>query len=314
MLFGYKYWRIDLNRILGRQMLWRNPLLCCGRTSSVKRAMVLVICLLFSQPLLAEKINLVKLVNDNARYADGLLRLAMSKLDEPYTFANVAESTTTARIIEMMDNDELDVFWVATTREYEQRMLPVRVPLYRGLLGYRVFMIKRGNQFKFHGIEDINDLNRVSIGQGRAWSDTLVMESNGITVEKVTRYESLFHMLDGDRFDAFPRGVQEPWGEIVSRPDLELAVEEDLMLSYVSPYYFFVKKSNAKLAAEIEKGLLLAMADGSFQEYFLNDPTVRDALTKANLKNRKVIVLKNPLLPEKTPVDNPELWLDPYLL
>lgn len=283
-------------------------------TLSIVRATLVAAGLCLATLGRAETLTLINITNDSHRYADGLLKLALSKVETPYDFQNSAEATTTARIIEMLDADQLDVFWVATSNEYEQAMLPIRVPLFRGLLGYRVFMIKKGNQYKFNGISNLQDLRRISIGQGRAWSDTRIMEANGLDVVKVTRYPSLFFMLDGDRFDAFPRGVQEPWSEISSRPDLALTVEDNLMLSYTSPFYFFVKNGNRALAQDIEEGLMRALGDGSFQDYFINDPTVRDVLAKANLKQRTVIHLENPLLPPKTPVDRDELWLDPYQL
>ncbi|WP_245792178.1 diguanylate cyclase [Teredinibacter waterburyi] len=258
----------------------------------------------------AETVRMVKIVNDNSRYAEGLVKLALSKLDKSYSFSNPIDQTTTNRVIEMMDNDQLDVFWVATSRELEQRMRPVRIPLYRGLLGYRVFMIKQGTQNKFNGISSLADLSRVSLGQGRYWSDTEIMEANGLNVVKVTQYHGLFFMLDGDRFDAFPRGVQEPWAEIQQRPDLALSVEQNILLSYTSPFYLFVQKDNAKLARDLEEGLRIAIADGSFDEYFRNDAMVKSVTEKANLAQRRVIKLKNPKLPENTPVDQPELWVD----
>jgi hypothetical protein len=175
-------------------------------------------------------------------------------------------------------------------------------------------MIKEGTQNKFNGIKNLNDLKRVSIAQGRFWADTQILEANGVKVLKVTQYNSLFYMLDGDRYDAFPRGVHEPWDEMPRWPDLELGVEQNLMLSYISPFYFFVNKNNQKLAETVETGLRMAIADGSFENYFLNDPTIKAVLAKANVKERHVIKLNNPLLPEKTPIDDESLWFNPYAL
>src|SRR5690606_21583774 len=127
---------------------------------------------------------------------------------------------------------------------------------------------------------------------------------------KVNKYPSLFYMVDGGRFDAFPRGVQEPWGEIAQRPELELTVEKRLMLVYRMPFYLFVGKDDRQLAADLERGLRLAIADGSFAEIFRNDPTVKSVLEQANLQNRLVFELKNPTLPKETPLDDEDLWLD----
>jgi len=247
-------------------------------------------------------------------YAKGLLKLALSKIPEKYEWIESAPTNTEARIIQMIADNELDVCWYASTKEFEERMLPIRIPMYRGLLGYRVLMIKKGTQSKFDGIRTLEDLRRVSLASGRFWADTDVLTANGLNVVKVLKYDGMFFMLDGGRFDAFPRGAHEPWSEIARYPNLELEVEKNLLMVYPNPFYFFVNKSNTELARNIEKGLRIAIEDGSFNEYFLNDPTVKDVISKANLKDRIVIPLQNPGLPKLTPLDDKTLWFDPYSL
>ena len=80
-------------------------------------------------------------------------------------------------------------------------------------------------------------------GQGRDWSDTTIMRANGMKVVTAVKYDNLFLMADGKRFDGFPRGVHEPWAEIDKRPGLELTVDEHVMLVYRSPFYLFVSPS-----------------------------------------------------------------------
>lgn len=245
-------------------------------------------------------------------YAKGLLKLALSKSSEKYTISETVPSSSEERIVNMLMDDQLEVVWYATTNDLEERLLPIRICIYRGLLGYRALMIKKGTQHKFNGIKTLEDLRKVSLGQGRFWADTNVLTANNLNVVKVLKYEGLFYMLDGERFDAFPRGIHEPWAEIKRYPKLALDVEQNLLISYINPFYFFVNKSNTKLAAEIERGLRIAIEDGSFHEYFMNDPTVKDAIENANLKQRTLIRLENPSLPPKTPVDDKSLWFDPY--
>ncbi|MDQ2077973.1 diguanylate cyclase [Marinimicrobium sp. ABcell2] len=244
-------------------------------------------------------------------YAKGLLELVLSKVPQTYEWDESTGNTTETRIIQMLNDGELDIVWYATTEELETSLQPIRVPMYRGLLGYRVLMIKRGTQHRFDHIETLEDLQEISLGQGRFWADTEVLTANGLNVVKVIKYEGLFFMLDGDRFDAFPRGAHEPWQEIQERPDLELEVERNLLLVYTNPFYFFVSRANPELARNLEQGFRIAMEDGSFNEYFFNDSTVQDVVNKANLENRTIIRLENPTLPEATPVDQSDLWFDP---
>ena len=252
--------------------------------------------------------------NSIESYAKGLLKLALSKLPEKYVIEESIPNSSEERMVSMLMDNQLDVVWYATTNDLEERLQPVRICIYRGLLGYRVLMIKQGTQHKFDGITTLSDLKRVSLGQGRFWADTNVLTANGLNVVKVLKYEGIFYMLDGERFDAFPRGVHEPWSEMKRYPKLALDVEKNLLISYVNPFYFFVNKSNPRLAQDIEKGLRIALEDGSFDEYFFNDPTVKDVVEKANLKNRTIIHLDNPSLPPKTPVNDKSLWFDPYSL
>jgi hypothetical protein len=275
----------------------------------------LACCLLiFSLNAHAKPLRMVSGNEGIPAYAKGLLKLALSKIPEKYEWDESAATNTEARIIQMVDENLLDVCWYASTNEFEERMQPIRIPIFRGLLGYRVLMIKKGTQSKFDGIRTIEDLRRISLASGRFWADTDVLVANGLKVVKVLKYDGMFHMLDGGRFDAFPRGAHEPWSEIARFPELELDVEKNILMVYPNPFYFFVNKSNHELAKNIEKGLRIAIADGSFDEYFLSDPTVKDVISKANLKDRIVIPLQNPGLPKQTPLDDKTLWFDPYSL
>lgn len=260
----------------------------------------------------AEPLRMVQGNNGIETYAKGLLKLALSKVPGKYEWQEAVPNASEERMVQMLIDNELDVVWYASTKNLEERLLPIRIPMYRGLLGYRVLMIRKGTQNKFDNIKTLEDLRKVSLGQGRFWADTQVLEANKLNVVKVLKYEGLFHMLDGGRFDAYPRGVHEPWAEMQRYPDLALDVEKNLLLSYTNPFYFFVSKNNTELAKNIERGLRIAIEDGSFNEYFMNDPTVKDVITKANLKNRTLIRLENPGLPEKTPLDDKSLWFDPY--
>lgn len=273
-----------------------------------------VIGCLLCAPLeaLAKPIRMVQGGNSIETYAKGLLKLALSKVPQKYEMQETVPNNSEERMISMLLDNQLEVVWYATTDDLEERLKPIRICIYRGLLGYRVLMIKKGTQYKFDGIKTREDLKRVSLGQGRFWADTNVLTANNLNVVKVMKYEGLFHMLDGERFDAFPRGAHEPWSEMQRYPKLALEVEQNLVLSYTNPFYFFVNKSNTQLAADIERGLRIAIEDGSFDEYFFSNPTVKDVMTKANLKGRVLIPLDNPGLPKLTPIDDKSLWFDPY--
>ncbi|WAJ71764.1 hypothetical protein [Catenovulum adriaticum] len=117
-------------------------------------------------------------------------------------------------------------------------------------------------------------------------------------------------MLEGGRFDYFPRAVHEPCSEVVSRKELGLTIEEELMLIYPLPLYLFVSKDNKALALEITRLFEDAIADGSFDTFFFNYPLIKDVMNKTHIDKRKVFKIDNPHLTVATPLDRKELWLD----
>lgn len=247
----------------------------------------------------------------NGRYAVEMAQLALSKIETQYKLEMIdSGDVTQARTLNDVASGSLDLFWAATDAELEKTLLPIRIPLFKGMLGHRIFMIRKGDQARFDSVRSLDDLKHFTFGQGTTWADTKILEANGLTVVKTIKYESLFDMLDGGRFDAFPRGVQEPWVELEKHPNLKLVDEKRLMLVYRMPFYLFTSLQNKKLAADLELGFNRAIADGSFDQVFYNSPIVQAAIEKANLEKRLVFELKNPYLSPETPVDRPELWLN----
>lgn len=282
----------------------------------MKKNKLVLVCLLglLSKSVLAEE-TLIH-VNDssdpNGPYAVKMIQLALKHIDKKYKLVVTKEPFSQVKIMEEVTNGKLDAFWNSSNADKENDYIPVRIPLYKGLLGNRIFIIHKDNQAKFDNIKTLDDLKSITIGQGKTWADTKILESNGLNVVKANKYESLFLMVDGGRFDAFSRGVHEPFGELANHPNLkDLTVEKHLMLVYRMPFYLFVSKNNKTLAKDLEAGLNAAIADGSFDQVFFSDPAVQDVMAKADMKNRRAIYLDNPTLSKETPLDRKELWFDP---
>ena len=282
----------------------------------MKKRKLALVCLLglFSRSVLAED-GLIR-VNDssdpNGPYAVKMIELALKHIDKKYKLVLTKEPYSQLKIMEEVTNGNLELFWNSSNAEKENKFTPVRICLYKGLLGNRIFIINKNNQSKFDNIKTLDDLKKITIGQGKTWADTKILESNGLTVVKANKYESLFLMVDGGRFDAFSRGVHEPFGELESHPNLkDLTVEKHLMLVYRMPFYLFTSKENKTLAKDLETGLNAAIADGSFDKVFFGDPAVQDVMAKADMKNRRAFFLDNPTLSKETPLDRKELWFDP---
>lgn len=269
--------------------------------------------LLSGTPLLAaETKTVITNMKSNLQtdYMTGLLKLALTYSGKNYVYSTTSEVYSRPRVMESLKSGAISVMWAGTSEEMEQDFLPVRIDAYRGLMNHRLLFIRQGDQARFDGIKTLEDLKQVRFGQGRSWQDASILESAGLEVIKATKKPSLYYMLDGGRFDAFPRGANEVWTELNAFPDLKLTVEKNLVLIYPLPTYFFVSSKDPELAKDIEFGLESAIKDGAFNKYFYASPEVQETLDKAGLANRHAIRISNPYLPKATPLDRKELWLD----
>lgn len=236
------------------------------------------------------------------------LERAELRFDHPY---EGDKDISNARILNDVKNGQLDVMWSMTSTTLEQEYQAVYIPLFRGLLGMRVAIVKAHKTSLFEHVYSLSDLSQFSAGQGKTWPDTQILRSNGLPVVTTLKYPNLFPMLEGERFDYFPRGVNEPWDEIKAHSELDLRVEPHILMRYRAPLYFFVAKENKKLAQALNSALEEMIADGTFNHMFFADSQVKMVLEKADLTHRRVIALSNPTLSEKTPLHRSELWFDP---
>ena len=230
----------------------------------------------------------------------------------PYTLNPSEVLMNELRYVEEVKSGEIiNVIWRSTSPEMEKELIPIRICLRKGLLGYRIFLIRKEDQPRFAHIKTLKELKKLSVGQGADWGDVKVFEANHFIIRTGSSYEGLFQMLIDQRFDFFSRGIGEAFNEYEQRkfrfPDL--AVENTICLYYPWPYYLFVGKKNAKLAERIEKGLNLMISDGTFDKIFLKYN--KASIEKAHLKGRRLLKIQNPMLTPETPLNRKELWYVP---
>lgn len=247
--------------------------------------------------------------NVQTDYMQGLLKLALSYSSKTYLLSTTEETYSRPRLMESVKNGSVSLMWGGTSDQMESDYLPIRIDAYRGLMSHRILIIRNGDQARFDEVKTLDDLRKIKFGQGRSWQDASIMKNAGFDVVTSTKKPGLFYMLDGGRFDAFPRGANEAWSETAAFPKLNLAVEKQLVLVYPLPTYFFVHKGDPELAKDIENGLEAAIKDGRFDNYFYNSKEVKDALDRADLPNRRAFYIKNPFLPKATPLERKELWI-----
>ncbi|WP_037028241.1 substrate-binding periplasmic protein [Psychromonas aquimarina] len=254
-------------------------------------------------------------LDQRSLYVIDLLRLALEKTantDGPYRLETINRKMFQGRAIKQLAaGKSVDVIWTMTSVEREQQLLPIRIPLLKGLLGHRIFIIRAEDKEKFSMISTLDDLKGLTAGQGHDWPDSEILRANGIKVISSPSYKGLFSMLEMKRFDYFPRGINEPWAEVAAHKDKHFIVEETLLIQYPAPQYFFVNKDNTQLALRLERGLRLAITDGSFDRLFYHHPANREIFESAKIEQRKIFRFKNPLLPAETPLQEKVLWYSP---
>ena len=253
-------------------------------------------CLFLATGLQANELSIGAVPDPN----DFRLRLleAFVERSESYDAVEYLGAIEVSAASALMEQGEVDVVWAATAADLEQQMQAIYVPIYRGTLGFRIAIVERDKADILASIESLEELRELWACQGKTWTDTRILEANGITVAKSLKYANLFRMLEADRCEYFPRGMFEPWSEIDQRPELDLVVDDHILIRYPSPYLFFVRKGNDALATEMTEVFTQMYDDGSFESMFFSNPQVRMALSQSNLGQRKIFEFANPWLTE----------------
>ena len=225
-------------------------------------------------------------------YAKELLTLALSKTQGQYgeTLIKYTQVMNEERAKSLMVKENYgDIINGATRESWEQELIPIKIPILKGLMGMRVFLINKEQQPTFAKITSLDELKKLHLGSGHIWAITKRFKQNGFTVITSSHYASLFKMLAKNRFDFFPRGVNEILSEYkfnnVEFPRLH--IEETILLKVNLPTYFFVNPKKPILAKRILTGLTMMVSDGSFDNVF--NKHFGQELSMLNIDKRKVL-------------------------
>jgi hypothetical protein len=196
---------------------------------------------------------------------------------------------------ELRSGELVQIGVFAPDGERERELLAIHIPLAKGLLGWRVCLVRQGDEGRFAAIGSLVDWHRagLSIGQHRSWPDTQLLRANGLKVTVGNLYEALFNMLRKKRFDCFLRSVIEIEDELRQHPDL--AIEPRLVFRYPLALLFFVSPKYPELAQRIELGLQRARQSGAFDRVF--EEGFGSTIRRLKLDERVRLELHNPDLP-----------------
>jgi ABC-type amino acid transport substrate-binding protein len=219
------------------------------------------------------------------------------------------------RRIYVLEHNEagINVSLFPAQRGLDDRLVPVRIPVDRGLLGYRVLLIRDSDQAIFSAVRSLEDLKKIRFGLLSAWEDVPIMQNAGLTVVSGSSYEGLFRMLSAGRFDALSRSASEVLQEVEERgKDLPgVSIEKRLLLHYPMPAYFWFPNTEdgRRRAERVRVGLNEMIKDGSLRGQF--DQEFGPQIKQLDLDHRLVLELSNPLLGGNDPLSDSSLWYRP---
>ena len=231
-----------------------------------------------------------------SEYFVRVLALAFSKTeatDGAVEIQAYPEPLTGARFVaDLKSNNTISVMWHGTSAEREQDLIAIPISLTKDLNEYRVLLIRKEDQEKFNLVRSIDDLRKFTAGSATDWPSKDILKQNDLSVITVANWSLLKDMLKVKRFDYISRNIFEVWDEAVRYEHDGLVVEQSLLLHGGVPYYFFVSKANPALAARIERGLRIAIADGSLEKLFLSIECFRRGTAELKGGRRHLLELK----------------------
>lgn len=264
-----------------------------------------------------DTIYLNKAVFDNDQrmaYKLEVLEAALQKTVADYGEFGIVEvnlpAVTPRAKIEVLSAKNINLMMAVTTNELENTLLPIRIPIRRGILNYRLIVITKDNLNEFSDINSFEDLKALSVGLKRSWATTALFKFHHFNVIEIPTLNGVFKMVASGRTKYVPRGINEIYHEVNSRSQqlTNLIIEPTLALYIKAPYYVFVSPKHPKLAKRLEEGLEIMVKDGTHKAIF--DKYYREKIRLADIKRRKVIVINTPDLSEETPLERKELWFE----
>ncbi|MEQ3514049.1 transporter substrate-binding domain-containing protein [Pseudoalteromonas sp. BZB3] len=246
----------------------------------------------------------VRITSGADPYVIELLKHALSYQREVHTLDFVENIPTQNRAIRLLgDKNGIDVFWSVTSDEREKQALAVRVPIVKGLLGYRLGVIKKSRLDYFAKLKTDGELRGLSYGLRADWPDTVIFKDNDFNVLEYSQENAGYELLEASRIDVLP--IDALYANDISNMT-NLTIAPAHVFYYTSAVYFFVNKNNKALYQKLKSGLDKAIEDGSFDTLF--NHYFESELTELALDKRQKITLVNTLLPASAPIHTKKYW------
>lgn len=188
----------------------------------------------------------------------------------------------------------------------EEKIL-IPQPLMKGILGYRILIVRKEDAKKFAAIKSAAELKKLRMGIPSTWADAELFRHNGYPVVEKGNFDELFTRLENKEFDYVTFGANEVADVFSARAKASgrFIIEPELVVYYPFPLVFYVNPKNAPLAARVTQGLQTIAVNGELDRIF--NRYYGATLAQLQLSKRTRITLENPILPAEMSGFRPSL-------
>lgn len=241
-----------------------------------------------------------------------LVQAAKGRVVPKFEILKTRMSQGRARI-ELMKGEMLDVYWLGSDLETDEKLRAIKIPTTRSLIGYRKFIINRESLAAFEEVKSVEDLKKFIACQGTHWPDTKILAEARLPVISSTIYENLFKILGAKRCDYFPRAYHDIENELLNIKGLypDLIQYDRILLHYPFAVYFYTHKSNEVLARWIEEGLEALSEKGSIEALMVKHPLTSHIFPLKDETHTLYLPLHNSLLDPNTNTTDRKFWFIP---
>ncbi|MDC3189513.1 transporter substrate-binding domain-containing protein [Pseudoalteromonas elyakovii] len=226
------------------------------------------------------------------QYIHDILDKSFAAMNADVVLLYNVEPMNNKRIVEQLShNKTITLAWLSLPHEQVDSLVRTTIPLYKGLHGKRLLIIRYEDQEKFSNIETLADLTPLVGLQQQSWSDYTVLKNNGLKVNGELDYPGMVKALETGLGDYFPRSVLAIGTELNRLKQFNFVIAPNIMLQYPSDYYFYLSKENQNIRDMLEQGMQKLQQSGELEQLYLQ--YFGDVEKQFSLKQRHIITLKN---------------------
>lgn len=243
---------------MGMMMRW------CDRFS----ALLFLLCgLLFSTGAWAEPVALrvALMPAGGQQYFVDLLQQSLTAAGHEVKI-EILPDIPQKRLVLMLEESVLSLAWLVQSPERDATLIPVEVGITQGLIGHRILLIPKGDQYKYQRVDSLDSFRQLGLtgAFGKGWFDVDVWRHNHLKYEEQDgdwQAKVYAQVAARDRgVHYFSRGFFEILEEANAHPELD--IEPRLMLVYPRDFRFYLSKDAKRYKGILEASLIASEKNG----------------------------------------------------